>query len=574
MRRRLLTVDFGAFGTSFGMFGTERYACREPVFFERPTGTHAPLRSSPSQSRLAKLLASPSLPPPQPPASPADQATQLEAREEAVKLLRSERSSAELNAVRGQLAACQRKLTQQEAFRMSEKRGLETEVQARTRGESLMRSRCETAERERAQLSRTMIRRQQAEARATAAGGELERGEVRRRQAWGHLAASALRWSRRVLPAAVASWRVNVEWLRLEAERGGASRQLEARQAWQAEGGARGGARGEARDGAEAEAQAQAQAQAQAEAHRRRAQQGRACRRLGAWVEAQQRDTILRALDRWRAAAAAATAEEEAACACAVMAGDLRTAQWRETEQAKAQGGAVRELRQSHAVGRVCMRRAERAGRCGAERREGLRGAWQRWLVLLLSERLGERDRERMRLLGAERGEAATRSRADGLAREMQQLRGVLAALQQRAATATATAEAARADATREGVERSRAEVARRSESSRCQALEREVAKLQRARKAAAKAAGSPGPPGAQAGRRLEAEAEAERAQRRAAVTLVVGVKIRVAQLAQSALFSRWRLLAFGSTGEASFGRITAAPIEPSGWYQGLRPPR
>ena len=100
------------------------------------------------------------------------------------------------------------------------------------------------------------------------------------------------------------------------------------------------------------------------------------------------------------------------------------------------------------------------------------------------------------------------------------------------------------------------------------------MAKLQRARKAAAKAAGPPGPPGAQAGRRLEAEAEAERAQRRAAVTLVVGVKIRVAQLAQSALFSRWRLLAFGSTGEASIGRITAAPVEPSGWYQGLRPPR
>lgn len=221
------------------------------------------------------------------------------------------------------------------------------------------------------------------------------------------------------------------------------------------------------------------------------------------------------------------------------------------------------------------MRRAERAGRCGAERREGLRGAWQRWLVLLLSERLGERDRERVRLLGAERGEAATRSRADGLAREMQQLRGLLATLQQRAATATATADAARADATREGVERSRAEVARRSESSRCQALEREVSKLQRARKAAAaKAAGPAGPPRAQAARRLEAEAEAGRAQRRAAVTLVVGVKIRVAQLAQSALFGRWRLLAFGSTGEASFGRMTAAPIEPSGWYQGLRPPR
>ena len=551
------------------MFGTERYACREPVFFERPTGTRSPLRSSsPSRSRLAKLLASPSLPPPQPPASPADQAAQLEAREEAVKLLRSERSSTELNSVRGQLAACQRKLVQLEAFRMSEKLGLETEVQARTRGESLMRSRCETAERERAQLSRTINRRQQAEARATVEGGEVERGEVRRRQAWGHLAASTLRWSRRVLPAAVASWRVNVEWLRLEAERGGASRQLEARQAWQAEGGAPGGARDGARDGTEA----------QAEADRRRAQQGRACRRLGAWVEAQQRGAILRALGGWRAAAAAAAAEEEAACVGAVMAGDLRTAQWRETEQAKARGGAARELRQSHAVGRVCMRRAERAGRCGAERREGLRGAWQQWLVLVLSGRLGERDRERMRLLGAERGEAATRSRADGLAREMQQLRGVLATLQQRAATATATAEAARVDATREGVERSRAEVARRSESTRCQALEREVAKLQRARKAAAKAAGPPGaaagPHGAQVGRRLEAEAEAERAQRRAAVTLVVGVKIRVAQLAQSSLFSRWRLLAFGSTGEASIGRITAAPVEPSGWYQGLRPPR
>ena len=163
------------------MFGTERYACREPVFFERPTGTRSPLRSSsPSRSRLAKLLASPSLPPPQPPASPADQAAQLEAREEAVKLLRSERSSTELNSVRGQLAACQRKLVQLEAFRMSEKLGLETEVQARTRGESLMRSRCETAERERAQLSRTMNRRQQAEARATVEGGEVERGEVQR----------------------------------------------------------------------------------------------------------------------------------------------------------------------------------------------------------------------------------------------------------------------------------------------------------------------------------------------------------------------------------------------------------
>jgi hypothetical protein len=543
------------------MFGTERYACREPVFFERPTGkgsAGAPYGGSSSPSRLAKLLASPSLPPPQPPASPADQAAQLEAREEAVKLQRSERSGAELNAVRGQLAACQQKLAQLEAFRVSEKLGLEAEVQARTRGESLMRSRCETAVRERAQLSRTMNRRQQAEAR----GGEVERGEVRRRQAWGHLAASALRWSRRVLPAAVASWRVNVEWLRLEAERGWASRQLEARrQAWQAEAGAPGGARDVA--------------EAQAEAHRRRAQQGRACRRLGAWVEAQQRGATLRALDRWRAAAAAAAAEEAAAGAGAVVAGNLRTARWRETEQAKARGDAARELRQTHAVGRVCMRRAERAGRCGAERREGLRGAWQRWLVLLLSERLGERDRERVRLLGAERGEAATRSRADGLAREMQQLRGLLATLQQRAATATATADAARADATREGVERSRAEVARRSESSRCQALEREVSKLQRARKAAAaKAAGPAGPPRAQAARRLEAEAEAGRAQRRAAVTLVVGVKIRVAQLAQSALFGRWRLLAFGSTGEASFGRVTAAPIEPSGWYQGLRPPR
>jgi hypothetical protein len=291
-------------------------------------------------------------------------------------------------------------------------------------------------------------------------------------------------------------------------------------------------------------------------------------------VEALQRGAVLRALDRWRAAAAATAAEEEAACAAAVMAGDLRTAQWKETEQAKARGGAVRELRQAHALGRVFVRRAERAGRCSAERRAGLRGAWQQWLVLLLSERLGARDRERARLLGAERGEAATRSRADGLAREMQQLRGVLATLQQRAAAATADAEAARADAAREGVERSRAEAARRSESSRRQALEREVAKLQRARKAAAKAAAPPGPPRAQAGRRLEAEAEAERAQRRAAVALVVGVKIRLAQLAQSALFSRWRLLAFGSTGEASFGRMTAAPIEPSGWYQGLRPPR
>ena len=64
----------------------------------------------------------------------------------------------------------------------------------------------------------------------------------------------------------------------------------------------------------------------------------RACRRLGAWVDAQQRGAILRALDRWRAAAAATAVAEAAACAAAVMAGELRTAQWKESEQATARG--------------------------------------------------------------------------------------------------------------------------------------------------------------------------------------------------------------------------------------------
>ena len=399
------------------------------------------MRVSPSRARLAKLLAAPSLPPPQlTTPTPAVEhieareettrlrSAELEAREETIKLLRSERMAGELNAVRAQLAACQLKLTQLEAFRTSERLGLETEVQARTRGESLMRSRCEQAERERAQMHRTLIRRQQGEARVTAEGQAVELARFAARDA----------------------------------------------------------ARDVTRD-AERDAPREA-----AEVHRRRARQGHACRRLGYWVEARQRGVVLHCLHDWRAAAAAVTLAEEMAGAGVVVAGELRTAQWgesdMESEQAAAQGDAARQLRQSRAVGRVCVWRAERAGRCNAERRGGLRGAWQQWLLLLLAGRLEERARDRTQLVVAVRGEAATRVRAESLAKDMGQLRGVLATLQQRATIATATAEAARADAAREAMERSRAEVARRSDRTRCEALEREVARLQRARKAPAPA--------------------------------------------------------------------------------------
>ena len=43
--------------------------------------------------------------------------------------------------------------------------------------------------------------------------------------------------------------------------------------------------------------------------------------------------------------------------------------------------------------------------------------------MLLLSERLGARERENRALHGAERGEAASRNKAEGLGRELQQER-------------------------------------------------------------------------------------------------------------------------------------------------------
>jgi hypothetical protein len=173
--------------------------------------------------------------PPQPQRSPAERKAQLESREDAVRQIKAEKLASELNSVRGQLAASQRKLEQLEAFRMSEKLSLETEVHIRKRAESVMKTRCETAERELQRMRARASKRQQAEARAVAEGEgaaadqrvderpPTQRDEAaakaRRRRAWDLLITSAVGWSRRVLPAAMACWRVNAAWLRLEEER-------------------------------------------------------------------------------------------------------------------------------------------------------------------------------------------------------------------------------------------------------------------------------------------------------------------------------------------------------------------
>ena len=133
-----------------------------------------------------------------------------------------------------------------------------------------------------------------------------------------------------------------------------------------------------------------------------------------------------------------------------------------------------------------------------------------------------------------------------------------MAGLQQRADAATAAADAARADAAREAHERSRADVARRADRARCEALEREVARLQRARKA---------PP------RSAAEVEAEKGRRRAAVSLALNTRIHVIHLHLSHAFGIWRLLADTYLADRYRAPPDAA-LQPSGWYQGLRPPR
>jgi len=504
---------------------------------ERPTGA-----LTPRSARRAELLgpSKPSLPP------SAPTTRQLEAREEAVQQLRAERLATELHVVRGALAASHSKVEQLEASRLADKALLSAELEQSTRAEQKERSRADFAEREMRVLRSKLGKRQAAEARAVAheaaveavatqveahAGREEGLRAVRQR-AWDALAARVLAWSRRQLPAALATWRVAANALELEAARRGV------REAFV-----------ERRGDAEA-------TELQEHARRRRAEQGRAQRRLGTALESLVRVALLRALHAWRGArtaAAAAAAVAEASAAGGALKADARRAAAKQQLALTAERDALSlGLRRAHALARVAARRADALMGWAVVRREGLQGAWRRWLVLLLSSRCGAAAREALRLRGAERGEAHVRGRADGLGRELHQLRGVLASLQQKAATAHAAAEAARAEAEREAAARAKAEVARRADRQRCEQLEREKLSLQRHRRGEREAA----------------------APRLAALALCNAVAC-AAQLAQAAAFGRWRWIA--ASADAPPLRLLAAgpasPVAPSGWFYGLAPP-
>ena len=510
---------------------------------ERPTGA-----LTPRSARRAELLGGSA-----PAVAPSTPTTrQLEAREEAVQQLRAERLAAELHAVRGALAASHSKIEQLEASRLADKALLSAELEQSTRAEQKERSRADFAEREMRALRTKLGKRQAAEARAVAheaaveafaaqveahAGREEGLRAVRQR-AWDALAARVLAWSRRSLPAALATWRVAANSLALEAARRGAHAALVAH-----------------RGNAEA-------TELEEHARRRRAEQGRAQRRLGTALESLVRVSLLWALHSWRGArtaAAAAAAMAEASAVGGALKADARRAAAKQQQALTAQRDALSlQLRRAHALARVAARRADSLMWWAVVRREGLQGAWRRWLVLLLSSKFFEARREAARLRGVERGEAHVRGRADGLGRELNQLRGVLASLQQKASTAHAAAEASRAEAEREAAARAKAEVARRADRQRCEQLERDVARLQRARKGDAASASG-----------------AERALRRGGAALVLCTAVvRAAELAEAAAFGRWRWLV--ASADAPLRLLAArptSPVEPSGWFYGLHPP-
>ena len=384
-------------------------------------------------------------------------------RREALAAARADGYKQEVEELRVTVARAHLKVQQQTAEHAKHIAALQAELDARSRGEMLARTRCEAAEAElrgmRKEVQRLKERvgglQQDGAARqeAFADGLVVRCREALQGLARHGLAAGVLGWRRRSLASSVARWQCTVQLL--DATFAGRVAALEI-----------------SSPGGFACAEAAAAVLGGSEGWLRDVQRGYRVRRLGNWSAGVTRASLLRATLEWRLAACALAAEDD----LRDVAGRLRSAQNGMVQVLDGRAVAEDAMSRHTALARVVVGVASLYGvrRNTRDRRWSLQMGFRPWLCLLMSSRLDAAAGVGKELRGSLADGAQSSKRADALTRDMHVLRNNLAATHKKLREASADADAAVGRAAKSEEAREKLERLERASRAKTEALERE----------------------------------------------------------------------------------------------------
>ena len=409
-------------------------------------------------------------------------------RLEALAAGRAEAYKLEVEELRVTVARAHLKIQQQQEMHAKEMANVQAELEARTRGEMLARTRCEAAEAELRSL-----RREAAKLREAAKSGTQAHHEAVSKALVETCKAAMHGLARHGLGRALVGWRMRAlrdglsRWQRLMARR-------DAERALAEADGARAAAEKAKTQTARAWQQASWLARAEAaaleqpdgpEACRRDRQRAVCARRLGLYLVAEERHAAVEVLREWRLAVCAAAAEDD----LREVAGRLRSAQTGMVQLLDGRASAETSWHRHVALARLvvgvaALRTARREGRA---RKWDLHAGFRPWLLLVAHARQRDAAYTQARLPSDASRDAATADaarKADALQRDVNVLRNNLAAAHKRVRDAGAEADAADARCAKAEEAKEKADALARLARVKAEGLEREKFAASRAARA------------------------------------------------------------------------------------------